>query len=112
MIYEEATGEKYPVDQVTSDGMALSAEYVELLREICGDDTEHFRMVREMLSIEQQERSKLRRHGILDRLQKSVQTGGFEGQDQALDWALDRRKALSTDRPTEGEQQVLDPSLA
>ena len=111
VIYEEVTGETYPGNTVDDD-MALNSDCVEILRDLCGEDEEHFRMVREMLSIERQERSKLRRNGILDRLERSLVTGGFENQDDALEWALDRRKTLSTDRPAEGEQQVLDPTLA
>lgn len=111
VIYEEVTGEKYP-GNTADDDMALNSECVEILRDICGEDEEHFRMVREMLSIERQERSKLRRNGILDRLERSLAAGGFETQDDALAWALDRRKTLSTDRPAAGEQQVLDPTLA
>lgn len=108
VIYEQATGRKYPVEKVSSDGMPLGAEFVEILREICGNDTEQFRMIREMLSIEQQERSKLRRHSILDKLEKSIRKGGFENEDDALDWALQRRKTLAVDRSEAGEQQVLD----
>lgn len=111
VIYEEVTGEKYP-GKAVDDHMALNSECVEILRELCGKDEQHFRMVREMLSIERQERSKLRRNGILDRLERSLTTGGFESQGDALQWALERRKKLSTDRPAEGEQQVLDSTLA
>ena len=112
VIYEQVTGNRYPAETVKDDGAALGPEYVEILREICGDDTEQFRMIREMLSIEQQDRSKLRRHGILDKLEKTVRKGGFENEQEALENALHRRRELATGRPAEGEQQVLDSTLA
>lgn len=112
VIYEEVTGDRYPVAGHVDDGSSLGSEYVEILREICGEDTEQFRMIREMLSIEQQERSKLRRHGILEKLETSIRKGGFESEQDAIEWALHRRKTLAGDEPVKGQQQVLDSTLA
>lgn len=112
VIYEEVTGQPYPAATIHDDSAALGPEYVEILREICGPDQEQFRMIREMLSIEQQERSKLRRHGILSQLEKAIRKGGYENQQDALDKALERRKTLKAGqtRP-EGEQPVLHSTL-
>lgn len=111
-IYEEIVGEPYP-GKSRDDHMALGSEEVALLREICGDDVEHFRMVRELLSIERTHRSKVRRAGLFEELEQAIVKGSFDNEEDALAHALAKRKRLSeaTGRKadtTEGGQLPLD----
>ena len=92
-IYESVTGQKYP-GKSRDDYMALGSEEVSILRDICGEDVEHFKLVREMLSIERQHRSKVRRSGLLEGLETAISKGSFSSEEDALAHALARRKAL------------------
>lgn len=93
-IYEEIVGEPFP-GKSRDDHMALGSEEVALLREICGEDVEHFRMVRELLSIERRNRSKVRRAGLFDELEAAITKGSFDNEEDALEHALAKRKALA-----------------
>jgi len=90
-IYEQATGESYPVDSEERHSI-FSPEDLSELREICRstDDPDdiHYSMLREMLAVEQGYRGATRRVGIYDELMKSLKQHAFLNRDQALEYKL------------------------
>ena len=85
-IYLEATGEQYPGPRL-DDNPVFGQEEMALLREVSGDNQLHFELVRELLSVERQQRAHVRRSGLFDRLEKSISRHFYEGEADALDMA-------------------------
>lgn len=100
-IYERETGCAYPGGRL-DDNMALGAEEMTLLREIC-DDELHFQLTRELLDVERQHRSMGRRHGLFKALEKAFRRGAYDSAEEAEGRALDRREVLDDARAEAGE---------
>lgn len=100
-IYERETGCAYPGGRL-DDNMALGAEEMALLREIC-DDELHFQLTRELLDVERQHRSMGRRHGLFKALEKAFRRGAYDSAEEAEGRALDRREVLDEARAEAGE---------
>ena len=96
-IYEEVTGAQYPGPKL-DDNVALRAEEIALLRELCGDDYLFFQMVRELLSIEKRHKNMLRRAGIFEAFERAFARNFFSSEDDAINRARRRRDALTTAR--------------
>ncbi|MDN0193910.1 DNA phosphorothioation system sulfurtransferase DndC [Streptomyces sp. S.PNR 29] len=103
-IYEEETGEKFP-GQDLEQSLVIRANEIDLLRKICGDDEIHFNMVRELLAVEREYRTKTRRQGLYDAVEKVIEKGFYESKEDALEFAK-RKKELheSTPRPEAADQ--------
>ncbi|CAM2952680.1 sulfurtransferase DndC [Mycobacterium intermedium] len=107
-IYEAATGERYP-GRPLDEHLPLGADVVEVLSEVVGDDRLHFELVRELLDVEQRHRSRARRAGLFDSLEKALRRGFYENEDDATERALNRKAALErVDKPTPDEPDPLD----
>jgi DNA sulfur modification protein DndC len=91
-IYAESTGEIYPGRRL-DDNLVLGAEEMAELRNLCGDDQLHYELVRELLGVERQQRSNVRRSGIFDQLEKAIRRHFYEDQDDAI--ALARRRSAA-----------------
>ncbi|CAL9579023.1 DNA phosphorothioation system sulfurtransferase DndC [Streptomyces eurythermus] len=85
-IYEEETGEKFP-GQDLEQSLVIRANEIDLLRKICGDDEIHFTMVRELLAVEREYRTKTRRKGLYEALEKVIEKGFYESKEDALEFA-------------------------
>ncbi|EJZ12217.1 hypothetical protein MVAC_03136 [Mycolicibacterium vaccae ATCC 25954] len=92
-IFKEATGEDYP-GRPLDEHLPLGADAVEVLQEVVGDDRLHFELVRELLDVEQRHRSRARRAGLFDSLEKALRRGFYEDEVDATERALNRRTAL------------------
>ncbi len=103
-IYEDAVGEKYPGGRI-DDNLVMGAAEVALLREICGTDEIHFQLARELLSIEKQYKSMLRRAGLFDAMEQAFHRGFYSSEDDAVERARERRDALGDARV-----RALDPT--
>lgn len=90
-IYEEATGEKYPGNQL-NDGLPFGAEELDILRELCGEDQSQYEMVRELLSLGGQSNGR-RPHKFFQSLQKAVERHLHDGEDEAVA-ALEERDSV------------------
>ena len=102
-IYQEATGAPFPGPRL-DDNPIFGREEVELLQEICGDNQLHFELVRELLSVERQQQTHVRRSGVFDRLEKSIRRHFYDGEGDALDMA--RRYAGARKSADEGKRPV------
>lgn len=81
-IFEEEAGAKFPSGRL-DDGVTFGAEEVGLLKEICGEDSIHFELTRELLSIEKQHRVMSRRSGIFKSLEKALEKGFYDSREDA-----------------------------
>ena len=106
-IYETVTGEVFP-GRPLDEHLALGAEDIDLLRELCGDDELHFEMTRALLGVERRFRTMARRSGLFEELETAVRRSFYEGQDDAVD----RARQLSEARAlTKGLASVTDVSM-
>ena len=82
-IFQDVNQTPYP-GQKLDDNLLLGAEEIQLLEELCGEDRLHFEMTRELLSVERQQRSRARRAGLYDQLEKAIKKHYYEGEADAL----------------------------
>ena len=101
-VFEAATGQPYPGGRL-DDNLAIGASEMSLLRNLCGDDELHYQLTRELLSIERQHKSMLRRAGLFDALEQAFYRNFYDNQEDAVDRARQHRDALDTAR-----EQVFD----
>ena len=94
-IYREATGQPYP-GRPLDDNLVLGADEMSELKTLCGDDTLHYELTRELLSVERQQRSHTKRSGLFDQLEKSLSRHFYDDKGDAVDIAR-RRKGLRDD---------------
>lgn len=94
-IYEETMGE--PFDEGSLDGhLPLGADELGELRELCANDL-HYQLVRDLLDVERQQKLSLRRRGLLDELQSTLERHFYDDADDALGLALRRRDRQQDD---------------
>ena len=91
-IYEELTGEDFP-DGSLDDRAVFGAEEVELLREVCDGDPLHFELARNLLDTELRFRTKARRAGLHEALEKEIRRCFYDDEVDATDRALREHKA-------------------
>ncbi|MGW9351861.1 DNA phosphorothioation system sulfurtransferase DndC [Nocardiopsis flavescens] len=89
-IYKECTGEDFPGAPL-DDQLALGADEMQLLREVCGDDDLHFSTTRELLAVERRFRTMNRRSGLFEQLEKAVKKGAWSGKEEALAYEQEKR---------------------
>lgn len=104
-IYESVLGVPYPGDRV-DDNLVLGAEEMAILRELCGGDELHFQLTRELLDVERQHRSMVRRAGLFKALEKAIRRNFYENAEDAEQRALQRRDLLDEARGAVGEAEL------
>ena len=92
-VYEAVTGMPYPGGRL-DDNFVMGAAEMSLLRDLCGDDELHFQLVRELLSIENQHKSMLRRAGLFGAIEKAFFRNFYDGEEDAINRARQRRDLL------------------
>lgn len=92
-IYEDVLGSAFP-DGAIDDSLPFGRDEIDILRELCGDDTLHFQMARELLDIERQHRSMARRAGLFTSLEQALRRGSYDNATEAHETALRRREHL------------------
>lgn len=109
-IYSEVVGKPYPGGAL-DDNLVLGPGEMEVLREICGDDDLHYQLTRELLDVERQHRSMMRRAGLFKALEQALRRGSHSSADEAEQRALERRDVLAEVRQivTEPELPLLQP---
>ena len=88
-VYEKATGEQYPGRDI-NDGLSFGREEMELLQEICNGSRLEYEMAREILATEERNRSSLRRSAIFKQLQKAIERGFYDNEEDAVERAKSR----------------------
>jgi DNA sulfur modification protein DndC len=109
-IYEEAMGVPF-VDGSLDSHLPLGAEELEELRKLCDSDL-HYQLVRDLLDVERQQKLSLRRRGLLDELETTLERHFYDDADDALGLALRRRdrKRSDPEPPTDFVQAVANGS--
>lgn len=109
-IYQEVLGERYP-GAALDDDLALGAEEIRLLREICGGDELHVQLTRELLGVERQHRTMARRSGLFRALEAALRRGFYDSAEDAEARALERRDGLQAAKAgaADGELPFLLP---
>ena len=85
-IYEKVKKIPYPD---TSNGFYhfFGKDELKILGDICKDDRLSYEMIRELIDVEWSYRTKLRRAGIFDRLERAIQRSFYENKDDAVGFA-------------------------
>ena len=92
-IYHDATGQPYPGRRV-DDNLAMSSTEIDILRELCGNDELHFQLTRELLSIEKQHQSMLRRAGLFEAFEQAFVRNFYDDEEDAVARARQRLHAF------------------
>ena len=90
-LYKRVMGQPYPGGRL-DDGMNFSAEDIDLLKEICNDSL-HFELTRQLLSIERKHRVMARRAGVFQELERAIERGFYEDAEDAAERARSRQLA-------------------
>jgi DNA sulfur modification protein DndC len=109
-IYEEATGEKYPGKRL-DDNLVLGGDEMEVLKSICGRDTMHYELVRELLSVERQQRVNARRAGLFGQLEKSFKRHFYDSREDAVQTALRHAAAKKSKREASSDSSSPQESV-
>ena len=84
-IYREETGEEYP-GKALQRTSAFGLEEMRLLREVAESDIQ-FELIRELLDVEQQHRTMVRRAGLFDALESALKRGFYDSKEDAVERA-------------------------
>ena len=102
-IYAKVMDRPYPLEQL-DDSTPFRPDDIRLLREVSavpsvhGDGTAdlspeylQFRLLRELLNVQHGYRSAIRRVGLTEKLEKALKNGSFQGEQEALSFAVKNR---------------------
>ena len=94
-IYERVMRKPYPKMDF-DEGQTIRPDDIRVLRRIAAttadSDGLHFQLLRELLHIEQGYRTASRRVGIYEALEKALEGGAFDSEQEALQFALERKR--------------------
>jgi DNA sulfur modification protein DndC len=85
-IYHEVVGEPYP-GRPLDDNLMMGQDEMRELAGICGDDSLHYQLTRELLGLTIQQRSSARRAGVFDQIEKAMKRSFYDSEDEALERA-------------------------
>ena len=109
-VYSEATGLPYPGHRL-DDNLMLGQQEMDVLRSLCNDDTLHYELTRELISVERQQRANTRRAGLFDQLEKSFRRHFYDSREDAVKTAHRHAAARGQIYPDQlGGQDVNRPS--
>ena len=103
-IYASEVGQRYPGGRL-DDNLTIGATEIELLRDLCKDEL-HFQLTRELLSIESQHKSMLRRAGLFNAIEQAFLRNFYDSEEDAVNRARQQRDALG-----KAQEQVLEAAL-
>jgi len=125
-IYEDVCGEPYPGREI-EDNRPFGKDEINILKRVCDEDSIHFEMLRELLSIEKRHQSVLRRNGIFQDIEKALKRNFYENEEDALHVARFKMAAFEKARgridnlsdpefsqksPEPGDQDVMEGEAA
>ena len=87
-IYEEAMGELYPGKDIKGN-QPFDQEDLQLLEGICGA---YYPLVRDLIDIELQESTQVKRNNLMKNLEASVKRNFYEDEQDALEYARKQQK--------------------
>ena len=99
-IYKKATGEDYP-GKPLDDNLVLGDMEMYVLQDLCGEDRLHYELTRELLSLTLQQKTKSRRAGVFDNIEKAFRRNFYDNRDDAIERAqkiAEDRKKIKRER--------------
>jgi DNA sulfur modification protein DndC len=87
-IFFEVTGETFPG---VANHLNVTTEMFASLREMCGDDSLRYQMMREMIAVERKYLTQTRRAGLLEDLDAAIRRSFYEDRDDAIAFAQEKR---------------------
>jgi DNA sulfur modification protein DndC len=103
-IYKKVTGKAYPGKDV-DERQNLKVDDLQLLEKLCDEQGDPegvlYQLTRELLHIEHQNRTLVRRKGLFDEMRKSLKKAAFTTEKEALEFA--QRRASSLDKNLEDD---------
>jgi DNA sulfur modification protein DndC len=108
VIYEETMAAPFEDDSART-ALPLGPDELAELRELCGSEL-HYQLVRDLLDVERQQKLSLRRRGLLEELEATLERHFYDDADDALEVALRRRrrKEGADEPPTDFIQRVAE----
>lgn len=92
-IYEQVMGVPYPAERM-DESQVFNAGDIDILREIAQKDDDpdqlHFHLVRQLLAVEGKYQHAARRAGLFDELNEVLEYHAFNGEAEALEFAVQR----------------------
>jgi DNA sulfur modification protein DndC len=92
-IYEQVMGVRYPKARM-DESQVFNAGDIDVLRQIAKNDDDpdqlHFHLVRQLLAVEGKYQHAARRAGLFDELNEVLEYHAFNGEQEALDFAVQR----------------------
>lgn len=82
-IYKKATGNDYPGSPL-DDSLVMGQTEMSVLSSVCGKDQMQYELIRELLSIERQQKTQARRHRLFDRIERAFKRYYYEDRNDAL----------------------------
>jgi len=93
-IYKSVTGEDFPG---VVNHFNATAELLESLNNVCGDDALHYELIRDLIATEKTYATMVRRHGLIDALGKSLRRSFYSDRDDAIEHAREKASVLGDD---------------
>lgn len=106
-IFQDEMGKPFPGRDL-DDNLALGAEEMTVLKEICGNDELGYELTRELLDVERRYHSASRRAGLFEALEDAFRRSFYADESDATKRALRERDALAMVRSEACEQLTLD----
>ncbi len=91
-IYQEVMLQPFP--KKADDGNWLRQEDLDLLRDVCGQDSAFFSLQVSLLGVERRFRSMTRRSGVFEALEDRLRAGMFESEQEAITVLSEQRDRL------------------
>lgn len=83
-LYLSATGQEFPGSRAH---LSVTAELFASLGAICGEDSLHYEMMRDLIAVERRFATVSRRMGLLEELEKSIKRSYYRDREDALEHA-------------------------
>ena len=109
-LYEEATGEPFPGRKLDDNHIFGRAEMA-VLANVCDGNDLHYQLTRELLSVEKRYKSKLRRSGLFDAIERAFHRHFYDDELDAITRAKAQRGALEDARKRISDGLAHDPLI-
>ncbi len=100
-IYKNATNRQYPYDQI-DDSRIFNRTDLQLLKSIASPDNSiddlHYQLVRNLLNVERNYSTAIKRIGIYENLERILVSYGFTDSNEALAYAIDKETSVLEDK--------------
>lgn len=106
-IFKSVTGEDFPG---VVNHFNATAELLESLSNVCGDDALHYELIRDLIATEKSYATMVRRHGLIDALGKSLRRSFYADRDDAIEHARERAAVLGDDENDNVDELEESPS--